>query len=146
MKYLIPIIILLLITQVSAQTILGRELSQLKDDYNNNLDEMPGIVKSLVGNERINAYLDTTNQQIIIGVITEDARILELKLNGIEDPTLNIYVSENTIQKLENKEITIQQALDSGEIRLESQRIRTSIKIWFTETTLGIINWFKSIF
>ncbi len=146
MKYLIPIIILLLITQVSAQEILGRELSQLKNEYNNNLDNMPSIVKSLVGNERINAYLDTTNKQIIIGVVTKDARILELKLNGIEDPTLNIYVSENTIQKLENQEITIQQALDSGEIKLESQRIRTSIKLWFTKTTMGIVNWFKSIF
>ena len=116
MKYLIPIIILLLITQVSAQVILGNDLQELKTQYNNNLDKVPWIAKKIIGNERINLFLTTnTGEVIIIGGVTKSAKILQIQQSKIDNPTLNIYITENTINRLKNKQVTIQQALKTKE-------------------------------
>ncbi len=143
MKYLIPIIILLLITQVSAQVILGNDLQELKTQYNNNLDKVPWIAKKIIGNERINLFLTTnTGEVIIIGGVTKSAKILQIQQSKIDNPTLNIYITENTINRLKNKQVTIQQALKTKEISYKSQRIRTSIKSWFGRRLLTITSWF----
>ena len=173
-KFLIPIIILLLITPVLAncktdadcpkvrcpgaeskcingecviprcsaqETLLSTGLEELKNQYNQNIDNIPWIVKSIIGDERVNVYL-TNHQELIIGTITENAIIISIQEGEIDNPTLNIYISENTIQRLQDNVITIQQALDTKEIKIESQRIRTSIKMWLADKALTVISWF----
>lgn len=139
-KLLIPIILLLLITLVSAENF---NLQELKTEYNNNLDKIPGIVKSIIGSERINLYLTTNTQgTIIIGAVTKSARILQIQEGKIDNPTLKIFITENTINRLKNKQVTIQQAIKTKEITYKSLRIRTSIKLWFTKRILSIASWF----
>lgn len=137
--YIIPIIILLLTTPILAQY-NGYSLQELKSEYNQNLDKIPGIVKAVIGDERINLYI--TEKQSIIGALTENAKIITIQEGKIDNPTLNIYITEKTIRRLQNQEITFQQAIDAEEIRLESQRIRTSIKLWLADKIATIISWF----
>lgn len=136
-KILITLILILLISPVIAtnglQDILNNGTEQLKQEYNSNLASVPWIIKTIVGSERINFHLTTASEQIIFGGVMKKARIIELKVDKIENPTLNIYTTDTTIKKIINKELTLQQALDNKEIRLESQRIRTSIKLWFAK-------------
>jgi len=136
-KLLILLILLLLITPALAndlQNILNNNTEQLKQGYNSNLASVPWVIKTLViGSERVNFYLNTKSEQIIFGAVMKRARILELKKEKITNPTLNVYVSEETINKIINKELTLQQALDTKEIRIESQRIRTSMKLWLAK-------------
>jgi hypothetical protein len=136
-KLLFIFTLLLLIAPVIAsndfQNFLNKSTEQLKQEYNSNLASVPWIIKTIIGSERINFYLTAESEQIIFGAIMKKARILELKKEKITHPTLNVYVSEETINKIINKELTLQQALDTKEIRIESQRIRTSIKLWFAK-------------
>ena len=133
-KILIPLIILLLVTPVLAPNPTSSEeinIQQLKAEHNQNLEKVPWIVKKIIGTERINLHLTTNTQEIIIiGATTESAKILSIQKGEIQDPTLKIYVTENTINRVKDKVITIQQAIETEEIRFESQRIRTSIKLW----------------
>ena len=166
MKYLIPIILFLLIpgviagdtwalwkstsptqtikqtqeSQIDTTNILNNNLNQLKTKYNQNINKVPWIVKKIIGNERINVYLTLNNgNQKIIGGITNKARILQAQVGKISNPTLNIYITEKTIQRLINKQVTLKQAIKTKEITYKSKRIRTSIKAWFAKR---LLRWF----
>mgnify|MGYP006284777133 FL=1 len=100
---------------------LSEELNNLKDNYNNNY-EAPGIVKSLFGNEKINLYITDINATF--KVTTEKAKITELEEGILEDHTLDVYTTEESIKKviesdepfeeliasIENKDITYKAA------------------------------------
>ncbi len=120
-----------IVTILASRDVLGYNLEELKTIYNQNIGKVPWIVKKIIGNERINLYLTTkAGETIILGGITESARIIQVQLGKTENPTLNIYVTEEAVNKIKNKEITIEQALENKLVRYESQRVRTSIKIW----------------
>lgn len=159
MKYLIPIIFILLLTPsfaspaqefaaslsfiLKSENILDYNLQELKTTYNNNLDKIPWIVKQIIGNEKINFYLTLNTGEIItLSGTTKSAKIIQAQIGALENPTLNIYITENTINRLKNKQVTIQKAIDTEEIRYESQRIRTSVKSWFGRRLLTIASWF----
>jgi hypothetical protein len=136
-KYLALLFLFLLIAQASALTYEEYGLEELKTSYNNNLGKVPWIVKQIIGNERINVYITMNNQEVItVSGTTQNAKIISAQEGLIEDPTLNIYVTENTINRLRSKEITVQQAIETKEIKYESQRITTSIKTWFARRIL----------
>lgn len=117
--------------------ILGNNLEELKIKYNQNIGEAPWIARTVIGNERINTYLTlNSGNKIILGGITNKARILQAQIGEISNPTLNIYITEKTIQRLTKKEVTLEQAIKSKEITYKSLRIRTSIKAWFAKRFL----------
>lgn len=136
-KYLALLFLFLLATQVTALTYNGYGLDELKTSYNGNLGKVPWVVKQIIGNERINVYLTLNNKEVItVSGTTQNAKIISAQVGAIENPTLNIYITEQTINRLRSKEITMQQAIETKEIRYESQRIRTSIKAWFAKRIL----------
>ena len=120
-------------------------LEKVKEEYNKNLGQVPGIVAKILGSERINFYL-SNGEDSVIGVVTKNARILEIQKGEVENPTLFIYITEATIQKLIDKKITLSQALETKEIKIEPQRLRTRVKFWFTRKIVGIAEWFQSKF
>ena len=72
------------------------------DLYNENLDVIPGVLKTFFSNERINFYIEFPGDETeVIGVVTtKDAAISKFASGGIVDPTLMFYIESETIDSL----------------------------------------------
>ncbi|MBW2980788.1 DNRLRE domain-containing protein [Candidatus Woesearchaeota archaeon] len=128
----------------------GWEQSELDDfigTYNLNLDKVPKIIKSIIGNGRINLYIILSNGGVIrYGAVTEKARIIKLKAGGLEKPTINMYTTEEVMQKIldsDNPGQAVKYALDSGGIEYKGVGIVNKMKTRLMSFGLKIFSWFS---
>ncbi|WP_258083761.1 hypothetical protein [Thermococcus thermotolerans] len=71
------------------------------DVYNENLEEMPGFIGMLAGNERIALEIALDNGSVLnIGIVTSDGRITEFSEGKLEDPTLRVWTDESTVNAI----------------------------------------------
>jgi len=86
--------------------------------------QFPAIFKSMFGNERMNLYITTNNHRTLkIGVITEDMNISTFQIGEIEDPTINVLLTETTARNImyaDNPVDAFNNALKRGEIVYEA--------------------------
>ena len=141
MKFKLLFILLLLLPIALASEQYNTE--ELKIEYNQNLDKIPGLVKKIIGNEKINLHFTLlSGSEITIAIRTKKARIIEIGGIPYGKPTLNIYLTERTVERLKNKEITIEQAIKTKEITYKAKRFRTKIKSGLFKFGLRIKGWF----
>lgn len=122
------ILLLLLSAAVFAE---GLDVNNLVADYNKNFDKMPSFVRTLFGNERINANITLTNGTVItMGGVTKDGKIIEAKEGGIGNPTMEVFVSESAINDItasKDPAGAFKGALDSK--RLSYRGVSTGAKV-----------------
>ncbi|UNC91463.1 hypothetical protein [Candidatus Contubernalis alkaliaceticus] len=72
------------------------------DLYNENIDLIPGVIKTFFSNERINFYIEYSGDQTeVIGVVSSgDAAISKFVSGGIEDSTLKFYIESEVIDSV----------------------------------------------
>lgn len=155
MKRLICIIMILLLAgTVIGQGIDGEAFAEnidlVKNSYNDNLDNIPGFVKSIIGTERINAHLSMNDgSMLVLGAVTEDARILELSVGEISEPTLNIYLSEKVIMDIQNSDNPVdalEAAIKDGDITYKAVGMFKKLKFGFVGVAMKLGFWFKGVF
>ncbi|RLG39171.1 MAG: hypothetical protein DRN91_00590, partial [Candidatus Alkanophagales archaeon] len=99
----------------------------IEQQYNPNVDKLPGFIRNFFGNERMNVYIDG----IVIGLVSKDGRIIEVKEGEISNPTVKVFVKKSTagsIMHSDDPVTAFQIALKYGEIRVEG---------------VGTVNWVK---
>lgn len=137
------LILIILLSVPFAFALQPYNIEDLKSNYNKNLDTVPGIVKSLIGNEIINLYFTPSNgPTVVMGTKTYDAMILTLQDKPYEKPTMNVYISENTVQALMDNKMTVQEALDLGKIKYKSLRFKTKVKTGLVKPIFRVWSWF----
>ncbi|MDY6774117.1 MAG: hypothetical protein SVS85_02855 [Candidatus Nanohaloarchaea archaeon] len=110
--------------------------------YNQNVDKVPGVLRSLVSGERINLHLDTGNGNVTVGVVMDDGRIGKVEEGGIKNPTLKIYTDIGTTEAILDAERPAEKALEaykSGEIRYRTTNMGTTIK-------MAVVSFFSQVF
>ena len=141
------VLLFLTVGQISAQDIqnnnsdeLFNNMEHLADKYGHSLSE---ISLPIASNERINIYITTNSGEILkIRVIIEDGKLTSFDKGELGDNTLNIYVSEQTINNILNSDTPTEELLSSiknGDIKLEGVGIINYIKI-------GILNMLFNLF
>lgn len=141
MKFKVLFILLLLVPIALASE--QYNIEELKTTYNANLDKVPGMVKKIIGNEKINLHFTPlAGSERTIAIRTKKAKIIEIGEIPYGKPTLNIYLTEKTVNRLKNKEITIEQAIRTKEITYKARRFRTKIKSGIFKFGLKIKGWF----
>lgn len=124
-------VLLLLILLSSLAFAESLDVDNLVADYNKNSGKMPSFVRTLFGNERINAQITLNNGTVVlIGGVTENGKIIEAKEGGIGNPTMEVFVSEsalNEIQSSKDPTGAFKGALDSK--RLSYRGVSTGAKI-----------------
>ena len=130
--------------------IIYQELKEQVDLYNQNVDKIPGFIRTIFGNERIEAHINDGKEEVI-GIVTKDAIVIEFKEGGIENPTLKVYTDKETIYKVikqKNPDSAIQvalKALDEGKIRYEAVGVVTQIKTTIFTILIKIFDWLKKL-
>ncbi|MEM4267096.1 MAG: SCP2 sterol-binding domain-containing protein [Candidatus Nanoarchaeia archaeon] len=124
------------ISLISAETIPKEFINEFVDEYNKNIDQAPKIFKSMFGNERINLYID---EQLFYGFRTENGKIVETFENGTEEPTMNIYVTQEALEQMAAGQLDPGEALKQGKIRYEGVGFFKKIKYGILKIVSG---WF----
>ena len=108
-------------------------LDNIKDLANTNMDKVPVVVKRLLGNEKINIYFITEEKEIIkLNVQLKNGKINTLKKGNVNNPKIDIYVTEkdaNDILNSENPKIETKRKIDEKEITYKTYSFLTSLKI-----------------
>jgi len=136
--------------EVSEWAPLRAVLIEVKDIYNENLDEVPGIVKKLFGTERINLYITTIDRsKEVYGVQMQDAKIIEFQEGEISKPTMNLYATEDSIRDIMDSDDPVsafQEAFAKGEITYKGVGIMNKVKLGVVTVAGKIYSFVKGPF
>ena len=120
----------------ATSAITPSEVDSLKDEYNSQIDEVPGFLKSIVGSQKINLYVDSsingTAENMTFGLDMSNAVLSSVNEEGFEDTTLEVWIDDSNIQEISdsgNPLNTTSRLLKQDKIRYESHGIVNSFKI-----------------
>ena len=93
-------------------------LDEYIDRYNYNMDKAPGILKTLLGSEKVELDISLNNgSQFKIGLEVNNGLVVSTTKGGIEDHTILIQTKEDVIQTMSQSPDPItafQQAKEAG--------------------------------
>jgi len=101
-------ILVVIASATAIQIPTEEEMNLIVDYYNDNMDQVPKIVITLFGNERMNLYVDN---ELVYGAVTKNGKITEVEEDGIEKPTLNVYSTGDALQQIAKGEMSIEEAI-----------------------------------
>ena len=113
-----------------------------KDWYNNNTHLVPGFVKSLAGNARINLDIGMKDGSVMkVFIVTENGYITEFDKGSLNDPTAKAKTSEEVVRKIiasDDPVQEVQNAMKSGEISYSGVGFVESMKVEIVKVIVRI--------
>lgn len=154
MKYLVTITVsLLLISLAASQPNMTEsdfehfhnqiDLEELEEEVNQNQEDIPSFVKSIVGDQRINIEFKETDENY--SAVLKGTEIQELDNRSLENPTLEVEVNESSmaaVMESEQPADELKEALDEGEIEYETLTATNTVRMFITERVLDIASRF----
>lgn len=132
--------------QITSEDILGDDLftslNQSVEQYNDNVDRLPDIIRNVVANERINADIRLSDGGTLeIGIQTRNGRVTEFQRGHLDNPTLTGSTSEGTAREIAasgDPATTALNAVQSGEIQYSGVGATNSIKTEATKIAIKV--------
>jgi len=146
----IAILLALLISLSTAVTYSNAGIQGYVDSYNSKIDTAPGILKGLVGNEKINADITGKDGAVFrVGFVTENGRINQTVGGGLGDPSIVITTTESAINNIRssgNPIVAFQSERDSGQMNVEAKNLLTGIKLGAVLSSPSVLQFFSNVF
>jgi len=130
------------IENIKGEEITEEHLQMFKTEYNENIDQIPGIAISLFGNEKMNLYVEGYENKIVYMIMNE-GYITNIGFGELSEKTMNVYTDENTIRNIIDGNIDFAEALQQEKIRYEGVDIVSSIKVGIANIGITIWSWFS---
>jgi hypothetical protein len=112
------------------------DLSKLQesiDIYNSIMEKAPSMIRAQLGDERINAAIVLNNGSTISwGFETKEQKIVRSERGGIENSTIDVYTTEDVIDRVENANDPLavyRDAEKSGEVSVKGNTMGSKIKL-----------------
>lgn len=118
--------------------------TSLKSEYLN--QSLEGPLGGVLGNERITFFIETSNGVQAFHVITEKKVVIEMDVGEVEDTTLEVFSSQETITEImtaENQYETFQTALREKKITYNAVGVGKKVKFAFSRMMLKIADLFR---
>lgn len=139
MKKIISLLILILFANIAiAEKDTLEMFEEAKEEFNKEIKEYSGIAKILLDNQRINIYIDN----ITMGIVIENVEAKEIKEGGIENPTLNVYTSKETLDKIYKKELDFGEALKKEQVTYKVIGFKNKLRLGLIKIGIRIIDVF----
>ena len=123
---------------------------KLVDTYNQNVDEVPGVLRGQLANERIDLRLDTSDGVTQYVVVTrEGGQIDSFERGTAENPTIRVETSESTlcgIATADDPTAAASEAYDDGDISIKGVGTVNSVKIEAAKAGIGIVRTLSGLF
>lgn len=133
MKKLVTLLFVALFA-FSASAVTLSQVQQLGDSYNAQVEEAPGFLKNLVGDQLINLNVETSNQTFSVNMT--GASIAEISNESFEQPTLEIWIEDSDIETVSNSTEPLQKTsgmLKNGTIEYQAHGFVNSLKFSLVE-------------
>ncbi|WP_324736110.1 hypothetical protein VFC49_02970 [Thermococcus sp. SY098] len=110
--------------------------------YNENADNLPGFIKRMTGNERIDLEISLENGSVLsIGIVTEGGYITEFSKGRTSEPTMRAWTSEDVARRIINSEDPVStgaNALKMGEIRYSGVGFGRTLRIFAVKVVIKV--------
>ncbi len=109
---------------------------KVSSEINNALENMPGILNSIIGDVNVNVYFESEE---ILGVTFIDGKISAMEVGEKEDPTFNVYISDAVFVYLNTNSFDLKTALEIKDITYEGLGFFGTMKSALLTTALTLI-------
>ena len=117
--------------------------------YNSGVENAPGIVKTLLGDERIQIDITRANGTVLMaGLETKNAVIVKTIEGEIEDPTIVLEAEEVAIARVYESDDPVrafQQAKNQGEISIRGTTFTARLKLTAALASTTALRFFASL-
>jgi len=155
-KFISAMIVVVLLSSMASAfdfdslRMVKNESDRVKDDMNNNPDQITRAIWKIIGSGRSNLeFRKEDGETITVGMEIGDGQITELKYGPYDEPKAFARISESALKEISDSEDPSQalvDAINSKEIDIQSTRFFGKIKIGAAKTALRIGNWLRKIF
>jgi hypothetical protein len=118
--------------------------------YNNQIDNVPTVIKSMLGSEKINMIITRENGSVfLVGMDMVGARIERTVEGGISDPTIIITTTQSALNEVGNSKDQIaafKKQTDAGQIRFEGKSWLADAKIKAVLSSTSFLQFGYSLF
>lgn len=130
---IIQTMLILLCVSISGAVIDLNNLQNSIDSYNDNINNAPTVLRTLLGDEKVNVTILLNNSSTVAwGFETKNARIVRSEKGGIENPTIDVYATEDAIYRVENAAdpaAAYRDAERSGEVSIKGNTLGAKLKL-----------------
>jgi hypothetical protein len=151
MKLLIFILALALAFAASApaSAITFESIQHGVDIYNSGVENAPGVLKTLLGDERIQVEIVRANgTALTAGLETKNAVIVKTIEGEIEDPTIMVVAEEEAITRVYESDDPVaafQEAKDQGKISVRGTTFTSKLKVTAALASTPALRFFASL-
>ncbi|MFB6204470.1 MAG: hypothetical protein ABEJ75_02395 [Candidatus Nanohaloarchaea archaeon] len=128
-------------TAGSSRALNLEHLPQYAEEFNNNTAKLPGIVRSLIGDQRINVEITRQGREdLVLGVVMKGVKIARINDTRVENPTLEVNTSMKTVESIlnsANPARTLRAKLESGAIDYRVHGAFNRLKFFFLRIFAG---------
>lgn len=105
---------------------LNKTREELISDYQEKISpKIPQSAKILVGNERINVYVESK----VFGVEVRRGELYYFETYALNNPGIVVTISDHAAEQISEKKMGIMQAINSGGIKIESKNLLSGLKV-----------------
>ncbi|WP_414837097.1 hypothetical protein [Candidatus Nanohalococcus occultus] len=109
--------------------------------YNNQTDQVPDFLASIVGGERINVEINESGDITTIGVVMDGIKAEKVQLGGVENETINGYVERQTLDDIASSNDPLQRTVTA----IKEDEITYSATSTSGKLKLGVIDLLKDL-
>ncbi len=125
---------------VTADTLNDEVLTAYTTVFNEKAKGMPDIVLVFLGEEVVNIYLSDVD--VSLYALLKDDQLIELERGTQEDPTITITTTYDTVVKLQQKDFTLDYALDNGLVSFSSPSFVKKVELAVVLYSIDIYDMF----
>lgn len=150
MRALIFSALFVLLSVCMASTAIDfNNLQESIDNFNRNIDSAPSVLRALLGNEKTNITILLNNSSTVSwGFETKNAKIVRFEKGGIENPTIDVFATEDAINRVQSAQDPVaayKNAEESGEVKIEGKTLGARLKLGAALSSSEAIRFFFRI-
>jgi hypothetical protein len=150
MKTLILCLLIVLIIVIPVCALFeSTSLDGYIDRYNKNMDKAPGVLKALVGNEKVELEIVLNGGgQFKAGLEVNNGMVVRITDGGIADQTILIQTREDVIQTMSQSPDPIaafQQAREAGNVSITGNNFLSNLKVNTALSNMDLLRLFDGV-
>jgi len=116
----------LLLASVSFSYKVQQSREEILSYYYSSIDaKVPKSAKMLIGDEKVNVYIGTDS----IGIETHGGELSSFEMVPLENPGIEIWVSDYAAEAMVKKRMGVLDAIDAGEITIKTHSWYAAFKV-----------------
>jgi len=142
-------VVLAFAASVPGSAITFENIQNGVDLYNSGVENAPGVVKTLVGDERVQIEISRADGTVLaVGLEAKNALIVNVIEGEIEDPTIVVVAREGAIERVYGSDDPVaafQQARNQGEISIVGTTWSAKLKVTAALASTAALRFFASL-